>query len=248
MILSCQQSNSFSRFYNALKKYNIESINLPVIITKQVDLTDDIKNVINNILIYDYIILTSTSGVEAFNNLFNSINSNINKNKINIISVGKKTTQVIEKYGFKVKIQNPQNTAEELADYLINQKTIFNKNVLQLKGNIASPILKQKLENYCNYKDVVVYNTLPNTNLNQETLHYILENKIKAISFSSPSEIEYFLKIKEINPINKSLPIFCIGKTTAKYAQNQGFENINISSKADFETMAELIVKTIYKN
>ncbi len=244
MIVSCQKEESFPRFQKALQKHGLEAVNLPVITTKMVELDKNLTETHKNIYSYNYIIITSAAGVESFNNLLLSVLPDINKENLNIISVGKKTSELLKNKGFKISIENPGTTAADLADYLIKSGLIHGKKILQAKGDIASPIIKERLENVCNFTQITVYQTIAINNPDPKIISLINSNKAKGFVFSSPSEFRSFLNIEKIANFATDTAIFCIGKTTAEFIKNQGFTNVHTSPEPNFEILAEYIANT----
>lgn len=244
MIVSCQKEDSFPRLQKALKQHGITAVNLPVITTQNIEPDVDTLNIIDNLSAYDYIIITSAAGVDSFNYLINSTKDTINKTSLQIISVGKKTTEKLKSKGFNVAIENLGTTASDLAEYLINSNLIQGKKILQAKGDIASPIIKERLENVCNFTQITVYQTIAINNPDPKIISLINSNKANGFVFSSPSEFRSFLNIEKIANFATDTAIFCIGKTTAEFIKNQGFTNVLTSPEPNFEILAEYIANT----
>lgn len=244
MIVSCQKEESFPRFQKALQKYGLTAVNLPVITTQTVEPDANTLNIIDNISDFDYIIVTSAAGVDSFNYLINRAKSQIIKSSLPIISVGKKTSEKLKSEGFNVAIENPGTTAADLAEYLINSNLIQDKKILQAKGDIASPIIKERLENVCNFTQITVYQTIAIKNPDSKIISLINSNKANGFVFSSPSEFRSFLNIEKIANFATNTAIFCIGKTTAEFIKNQGFTNVLTSPEPNFEILAEYIANT----
>ncbi len=244
MIVSCQKEESFPRFQKALQKYGLTAVNLPVITTQTVEPDANTLNIIDNLSNYDYIIITSAAGVDSFNYLINRAKSQIIKSSLPIISVGKKTSEKLKSEGFNVAIENPGTTAADLAEFLINSGLIHGKNILQAKGDIASPIIKERLESICNFTQITVYQTIAIKNPNPEVISLINNKKANCFVFSSPSEFRSFLNIEKIANFATDTAIFCIGKTTAEFIKNQGFTNVHTSPEPNFDILAEYIANT----
>ena len=245
MIVSCQKEDSFPRFQKALQKCGLNAVNLPVITTQTVEPDSNTLNIIENISDFDYIIITSAAGVDSFNYLINSTKSTINKTSLQIISVGKKTTEKLISQGFNVAIENPGTTASDLAEYLINSNLIQGKKILQAKGDIASPIIKERLECLCIFIQITVYQTIAIKNHDSEIISLINSNKAKGFVFSSPSEFRFFANIEKITKLAPDTAVYCIGKTTAEYIINQGFTNVHTSPEPNFEILADYIAETL---
>ena len=245
MIVSCQKEESFPRLKKALQKHGLEAVNLPVITTKTVELDENLSETLKNIYSYNNIIITSAAGVESFNNLLLSVLPEINKDNLNIISVGKKTSELLKNKGFKISIENPGTNAADLADYLINSGLIHGKKILQAKGDIASPIIKERLEGLCVFSQITVYQTVAIENPDTEVISQINNHKADAFVFSSPSEFRLFANIEKITKLAPDTAVYCIGKTTAEYIINQGFTNVRTSPEPNFEILADYIAETL---
>lgn len=167
------------------------------------------------------VVITSQNAVEALLNNFSAIELDFK----NIYCVGRRTKRLIEKRIRKV--THIENSAEKLANYLINN--IEEKNITFFCGDKRRDELPTILaENEINVQEIVVYET----HLTPKKI----DSKVKGVLFFSPSGIESFLKENKSN----NCIAFCIGETTAKHAKDH-FENVVVAKLPTVESLIKSV-------
>lgn len=227
-ILITREKSQFEEVKKLFEKEGFNPISFPTIKFEEVE---------NNINVneYDYLIFTSKNAVTFFLKKF----PNINNKKI--LTVGEKTAQALENYGFKDIIFPENYSGEGLLDFLKRNKDEFiNKKiglVRALEGN--DTLLNQK-----EFKvDLIpVYKTVFNIPENVDTIEDMFRNSlIYAVIFSSPSTFEGFLRIFKDDTKNllSKTKVVAIGKTTEKFIISKGFSIDFIPKKYTFEEIVK---------
>jgi len=144
--------------------------------------------------------------------------------KIKCFCIGKKTSSLAIANGFEVVGAAP--TALQLAEVVLKSNI---KSIIYPCGNIKNVELhKFYSEKKIECREFVIY---------EKQLLNISVPKFDAIMFFSPSQIDAFLLS---NSLKADVPVFCIGKTTAKYFKNH--KSINICEISTQENMVQLVL------
>lgn len=159
----------------------------------------------------------------------------------NIFAVGEKTKRSLETSGFSVLATPKHPSAEELAE-LVQAHQIKDAKILFPKSNIARDALPQHLRAMgAEVEEIVVYQTvIPDPDNLEKIRQMLLENKIDAAVFFSPSSILNFSEMIGTE-ILAHTAIAAIGPTTAETAQQLGLSVAILSQKATTEGLVEAI-------
>lgn len=177
---------------------------------------------------YDTLIFTSSNGVESFFREFFKENDARALFGKKIAVVGIATAKALEKYGIKADFIPEIYTGEDLAKEMIAKGFIdSNSRVLLLRAETPSGDIDDIFETRgIEFSDYPVYRTIP---IENETVDLGFD----AAVFTSSASVRAFAKHNALR--GKAL---CIGKKTAKTAENFGFEII-MSDKATMKSMVE---------
>lgn len=196
---------------------------------------------------YDGIFFTSANGVKYFMQRCKELHVKI-ENKI--YSVGEKTGEMIEEFGYKVHYIPDSYSSEDLLKSLPPEE-VKGKTFLFPRGNLSMKKLKVGLSEYANIDEVEVYiNSLP-LNGNQNKLDKISESikakEIDCLTFLSPSSITNFLNLLPKFE-QKDIKIAVIGHTTKQKAVEYGLVVDILPLKATSASLAESIIKYFKSN
>ena len=187
--------------------------------------TIQIPSELSTSLIVKTILITSKTGVKAFNEIVKKLKLNISDYNIYCIELA--TQQEALKYNLKVK--GVAKDARLLADEILKDNSI--QTVTFICSNIRRDELPEKLRaSGIKVNEVIGYHT--------ELTPEKINEDYSGVFFYSPSTIDSFLIANEFN----KAVAFCIGKTTAKYAKQSGFKKIEV---AEATSVAELIKTAI---
>lgn len=195
------------------------------------DFDTDVRN-------YNIIVFTSAVGVTVF---FESmIERNIDARKFynkNFACVGKRTADKLKEYGIIADFVPSAADGEHLAKEMLSTGFVSpTDKILLLRAEKSSKEIldifdKSGLE-YC---DRAIYKAeyIKHDNLDLSEYDYVM--------FTSKSTVDGFVKCMNTEDFS-SVKAVCIGKKTAEYAKENGFDTI-ISENATVESMAECVVK-----
>lgn len=178
--------------------------------------------------IHPVVVLTSKTGAQAWVEIVNQLGLDITQCAVYCLASG--TTILANQPG--VNIKGLGQDASSLADIILNDKLITG--VSYICGNLRRDELPEKLiQNGIKVQEIIAYKTIL-TPLEIRVDYY-------GVLFFSPSGIDSYLQLNK----NTTCTAFCIGGTTASYAQAVGFSKIQI---ADTPTPESLVRKAIHSD
>ena len=215
-----------------------------------------IRNVISQIQDYDWIIFTSVNGVEIFFNHIFKMGKGLRILKdVKICSIGPATTEKIKSYYLNVDYQPEEYTSENIVEGLVkckkrgtdvNHLSLFSKNYLLIQSNLSRDIIAKELKGKgANVTKLIVYNTVINEDIDENSKKYVIE-KSDVVTFTSSSTVKNFVKIIGKNNLKKNkgkIKIASIGPITSETIKECGL-NVNIEAK-EFTTSG--LLNTIVK-
>lgn len=196
-------------------------------IEKRIDIPKDLERG----SIHKNIIFTSKMGVLAFKEM--SSKMEIDPNSFIFHSLSHGTLKLANELGLQIK--NSAGDAASLADKICEDKEI--RSVTHICGNLRRNELREKLNNSgIEVQEIIAYSTI--------STPVIIDQNYDAIFFFSPSAVDSFLSLNGL----RSVPCFCIGKTTSKYAAGKGYQEIFAPESPSEEALIECIFDHYLKN
>ncbi|WP_457622283.1 uroporphyrinogen-III synthase [Persephonella sp.] len=186
---------------------------------------------------FDIFIFTSVNTVKHF---FNQIDPEKLREKI-IIAVGDKTKAELKKLGFD-KVKVPETQSSEGLLTLLSDSSFKNKKIAFPRAKKGVDLLLKSMENITL---IPVYETVINIPENTEKVRELFEkNRIDYAVFTSPSNIENFLKIFGSKGIKflKETKVIPIGKTTGSKLKDLGIEPLFIPEKPSIKGILERVL------
>lgn len=166
------------------------------------------------------VVFTSKHGVRAY--------AAIHQANGKAFVINKATLQEATNEGWDI-IDSAEN-ASHLAEKIIAHGV---KKVTHLCGNIRRRELKEILTKAgVELMEVEVYK--------KELLDISFNVKVSGLMIYSPSGLDAF---SQNNELNKTNPVFCIGTTTANYAEQLGYKNIQIAEEATLEAVTNKVIE-----
>jgi uroporphyrinogen-III synthase len=234
------------KFAEKIEQRGATALLFPVIKIIDIDTDDRIREIVEGLSSYDWIIFTSPNAVFYF---FKYIASNKKVFKsLHIACVGKKTAEKLTEYNLTPTVIPDSYTSQDLLDELI-KFDLKGKNILIPVSNLAARTLEEGLiSRGAHAERIEIYQTVLNENSNIEfLLKKIEKNELDCIMFFSPSAVNAFTS--QIGPdgitlINlKGIAIAAIGKSTAQAASEKRLMPEIVSAKSDEATFIEELEK-----
>lgn len=207
-----------------LSSIGAEAIYLPTIEIQPVTDTTILDRALSRLQCYDWLVLTSTNGVEAVFERMAALGVTARPENLHVAAVGPKTASKLEQKGLSVDFIPQAYTGETIVPGLGDLRGRW---VLLPTTDIAPDTLPKAIEESGGIAHVVtVYRTLP-ANLDPDGLA-ALKTGIDVLTFTSGSSAQNFVSLAReagLDPMH--LPgkpkVACIGPKTAQVAQELGF-------------------------
>ncbi|ASS74912.1 hypothetical protein CIG75_07905 [Tumebacillus algifaecis] len=191
---------------------------------------------------YDWIILTSVTGVEKFFARMKQLKQELRPDAhTRFAAVGSKTGAALEKQGVTVAVTAEEFVAEGLLRALEEQVGPGDK-LLFPRANIARKMMPDALRaKGCEVTEVDAYQTLAVTDEVETLLRLLQDQEIHAVTFTSSSTVNNFLaalKGQDVRPLLAGVVLAAIGPITKQTAEGHG---LTIDVMADTYTIPGLV-------
>lgn len=178
-----------------------------------------------------HVVLTSITGVKSFLQIAGHLQLNVADYNIYCISRGTKEYAAASGLNIKAFALNASALAEEIL------KDVEVKAVTHVSSNLRRDELSDKLMKAgVHVHDVTAYRT--------EFTPIVIEALYDALVFFSPSAVDSFLSRNLIQQV----PCFCIGKTTAHYARQKGYQIIYTAEAPSEDFLLQSIINYYSKS
>ncbi len=194
----------------------------------------------------DYIIFTSVHAVKMFKKRIDELKLELDYNKIKIVAVGNKTSNVCKKNNIPVHIIpetfSGDGVVKALSEYDLNKKLIFIP-----RSAIGRDDLPKGLgELGAQLKTAPVYNiSIPTEDVIKNNIEKLKRNKPDLFIFTSPSTFNNFLQIMKIEDpalYFKNFVVAAIGPTTKREIESKRVKVDVMPSEYTIEGLASAII------
>ena len=220
-----ERSENLSRM---LRNSGAEVILLPCIKTEIIQ--DSLTG--KNISGYDWLAFTSVTGVEAFFELLRVNNRDVREiGCAKIAAIGEATALALKNHGLKVELIPEIYDGENLAHELVK----ISGKILFLRAENASREIQEIFASHEKvYTEICTYRT-----------NYVksacIPESLDIIIFTSASTVRGFAGLTQRF---RDVRVVCIGKQTAREAENFGFKNISIAKRATESEIFETVMRS----
>lgn len=185
-----------SKLSDLLEEYGAEAIEIPTIEVKLLK-NSSLKNVLNKIQDYDWVIFTSSNGVDSFFiNLLENGNDIRKLSGVKIGVIGKQSAEQTRKYFLMADFYPSEFTSDCFADEFTRKFSLKNKNILLVQSNLSRNVIETALRHEgANVEKAIFYETRPAKNISSEIISYFLESKIDWVTFTSSSTADNFFRL-----------------------------------------------------
>ena len=214
-----------------LEGYGANVIVCPTIEIREPDNYDRLDEALDHLYGYDWLIFTSTNGVEYF--LKRLIDRGLqvsDLDEIKVCAIGQRTANKLHDAHVHIDLIPSQSTAEgvfaALREFAGGDEHLRGLNLLLPRAAVGREILPEALQKAGARVDVVTtYQTVLPENLDRGKLAAMLTGSGDCIAFTSPSTIKNLAKLFDTHDLGKTLPdivVACIGSVTADAAAEYG--------------------------
>ena len=214
-----------------LESYGANVIVCPTIEIREPDNYDRLDEALDHLYGYDWLIFTSTNGVDYFlKHLTARGQQTADLDEIKVCAIGQRTADKLHDAHVHVDLVPSQSTAEgvfaALAEFAGGAEHLRGLNVLLPRAAVGRDHLPKALEEVGARVDVVTtYQTVLPENFDRGKLGAMLAGGGDCIAFTSPSTVKNLAKLFDTHDLGKTLPgmvVACIGSVTAEAAAEYG--------------------------
>ncbi|MEX2283522.1 MAG: uroporphyrinogen-III synthase [Gemmatimonadota bacterium] len=208
-------------------------------VTAPVDATA-FEQALRNIESYDWLILTSTNGVEAFAaELKQQGRQPGHLTGMKFACVGPATAGALTQFGIKPDVIPEEFKSSEIASALAG-KVAAGCRILLMRAAGADPELPGHLQSLsATVDDVVAYRSVPDLENVEEVKRLLETDEIDAITFTSPSTVSYF--VDAVGRLPARVVLSAIGPVTAARIREHGLVPAIVASEHTMSGLVEAI-------
>lgn len=211
-------------------------LDFPMIEICPLELSEEIREILQHINSFQWMVFTSKNGVDCFFKLLGQLFIKTDElAQVKIAVVGKKTSEEVLRNNLSPFLVSTGNTSADLLNDLVS-KVAPTDSVLLVLGELADDTLQDGFEHIAASTRLNVYKTLQTVTPSNEIIDSITNNDYDIILFTSPSGFEQF---KKIMPEKIGMPDFrsaCIGRTTEKVMVSNNCRPLLVSRRSEGET------------
>ena len=233
-------------FAAALKAEGAQPIFFPVIKIIPPDDFSAFDFALQSLEKFDWLILTSVHGVEAFFKRFQLLGIKQIPPRLSVAAVGSKTAQSLTEHGARIDYVPDEYLPKAILSGL--GKNLGGKRFLFPQSNLARTVLADKIRSAGGLvTEVIAYRTIASEPDNAEMDK--LRAGLDVVTFTSPSAVRNFVGIVQKNgldPFNlPGNPLFaCIGPVTKEAVEEAGFVNLVTASEYTTAGLIEALTKS----
>ena len=216
-----------------LENFGATVIVCPTIEIREPDNYERLDEALDHLYGYDWLIFTSTNGVEYFIKRLSTRGLKIEDlDEIKVCAIGQRTAETLHDAHVHVDLIPSQSTAEgvfaALGEFTGGDDHLKGLNILLPRAAVGREVLPKALEQAGARVDVVpTYQTVLPENFDRGHFSAMLTGSGDCIAFTSPSTIKNLAKLFDTHDLGKVLPgvvIACIGSITATAATEYGLD------------------------
>ena len=219
-VLVTRPRNQAHEFAHMLRSRGAIPIHFPVIEIAPMTDPSILDRALLHLHLYDWLVLTSTNGVEAVGQRLELLGINSLPVGIRVAAIGLKTASALEERGIMPDLVPDEYIAEAILPGLGD---LPGKRVLLARADIARKTLVERIRaGGARADDISAYKTVP-AKIDENGLLEI-QAGLDLVTFTSSSTVTNFIHLMKVSNLNyKKLPgdplFACIGPITAKTAR-----------------------------
>ncbi|MDX8364038.1 uroporphyrinogen-III synthase [Cytobacillus sp. IB215665] len=200
------------------------AVEIPLISIIPANYTHESKMIVNELHEYQWLIFSSANGVHFF---FQQFQEQLECNVLfpQIAVVGKRTLEALQQYGHEASVVPKQFVQESLLEALYPYLNSVDR-ILNVRGNLSRDTFKSQLiSNGYDVTDLVVYQTIENSQSKHNLYKLLSNDDIDVITFASSSAVKNFVSLLNGHSIDhyiRGCIVACIGPITKETATKLG--------------------------
>ena len=243
-ILVTRTAGQAGSFASLLEATGAEAVPCPVIEIVPPPSWEELDSEIARLEETDFLILTSVNGVETFFARLKATGHDLRALKgVTVVAVGPKTATAVEDLGLRPDLVPGDYRAEGVLALLAGQN-LADKRVLYPRAELARDVIPRELSALgATVAAPVAYRTVSPAD-GAERVRRVLEERVDAVTFTSSSTVENFLKMagEDGRKLLEKATVFSIGPQTTATAEAHGLTVAAQASPSTLEGLVEAMV------
>jgi uroporphyrinogen III methyltransferase/synthase len=200
---------------------------------------------------FDWIIFTSTNGVDAFLQRLCRGTRDVRALKgVQLCAVGSATAERLLRYGLRVDLVPEEHRSEAVVEALLNTEDLSERRILLPRADLARDVLPTKLQRAgAKVIDVTAYRTVQTGGAKDggpNVLKMLLDQRIDVVTFTSASTVRNFVKVlgtdSAADLLNTTV-VAAIGPVTADAAAHLNIDTTIMPTTYTVPALVDAIVK-----
>ena len=217
-----------STFRDMLADLGADVLEAPTIELREPETWAPVDDALRRIGEYDWLILTSTNGVEGVAKRFEALGMDARTLAgVKVASIGDATAEAIQtRLGVRPDLVPDHYVAEALADALIDQHDIAGKRCLLLRADIARKALPERLAAAgAHVTEHTIYRTVVADALPQHVLDALRRKQVDWVTFTSSSTARNLVEmLGDERDLLQGVRLASIGPITSRTMRDLGLE------------------------
>ena len=245
-VLVTRSRHQASVLSNLLAEQGAQPIEMPVIATEEIPDNQALDDAIKSLSEYQWVVLTSANGVEAFFSRVIALGMDAREFKgIKVCAIGPATAAALENHGLRTDYMPPVYTVEGIIAGF-ESKDIHNARILIPRAEMVDGGLVQRLtEMGAKVEQISAYRVVPAADDASiaRGKQMLREGNIDVVTFASSSTVRNLVSLLgDEREILKSATIACIGPVTAATAAELGLRADIVARKHSTPGLVEAMV------
>ena len=247
-ILVTRQQEQSAEFVAEIEHCGGRALVVPMVQITDPDSWEECDRALDHIQLYQVLVFTSINGVDGF---FRRCGERYvppeRLHALDIIAVGRKTKEDIERRGYGVHMIPETFSAHSLTS-TVQRSDVAGKRILAPRGNLGRDEVQVGLENLGAMVDsIAVYkNVKPQGEGGRHLWDSIRHKEIDVLTFASPSAVvnfTAFVPASQLRSLGWKVPIAVIGPTTRDAALRRGYEVAVMGKEATVKGLVRAIIE-----
>lgn len=230
-----------------LEDYGADVLEVPFIDIQENYDRDSITNVFTDITSYEWIVFTSSNGVDLFFDLLYKAYQDIRSIGLSqIATVGRATARAVRSHKLKVSLMPKVANSNSLADALIENQTLDNVKILLVTGDKNSDVLFKRLqdEGRAIVDRLPLYKNIRTDLSKNENFKRFKESGADCVLFTSSSTVHNYLEAtKSLELLDGLKPKF--GSIGVKTSETLRKQNMPIAFESPKANLNNFVVETL---
>lgn len=230
-----------------LEDYGADVLEVPFIDIQEDYDRDSITNVFTDITSYEWIVFTSSNGVDLFFDLLYKAYQDIRSIGLSqIATVGRATARAVRSHKLKVSLMPKVANSNSLADALIENQTLDNVKILLVTGDRNSDVLFKRLqdEGRAIVDRLPLYKNIRTDLSKNENFKRFKESGADCVLFTSSSTVHNYLEAtKSLELLDGLKPKF--GSIGVKTSETLRKHNMPIAFESPKANLNNFVVETL---